>query len=167
MIRIPAQHLIVCATIFAAALSAADDPGGWTAAKWGMTDAQILAALPGQAVRLDPPEKLNRSSVHIPELDVAGTKFHVYFTPDKDGLLSSVLFSPIGSPAQGLDAVFQELQNLLVDKYGRPWKTDEQGNSEIQWSFPTTVITLSRIKVSGFGTQFVHLQYKRKVAVPL
>jgi hypothetical protein len=148
----------------AVATFAAEDPGGWSKAKWGMSDEEILAALPGQAVRLDPPEKYLGSRVHIPSFELAGSEFEVHFVPDKAGRLSSVLLSPVGTPSEGFDYLFQSLENLLVAKYGRPWKSTEARSERIQWSLKTTTITLSRSKFPGFDIQILNLQYKVRPA---
>jgi len=146
-----------------AASSAAQptDPGGWTAAKWGMTDAQILAAIPA-ATRLDPPDA--GAHVHIKSFDLVGASFHVLFQSDKDGHLQAVLLSPVEPPAEGIDYLFQNLQNLLVEKYGRPWTSTEGHETEIQWSLKTTTVTLSRIKFPGMDIQILNLHYKRRSA---
>ena len=141
---------------------AADDPGGWTAAKWGMTDDQLLAAFPGQAARLDPPDA--GAHVHIKPLQLSGADFHVLFQSDKDGRLTSVLLSPIGQPPQGYDLLFQSLQNLLSEKYGRPWKSDSADKTEFQWSLKTTIISLSRIQIAGLSPQIINLHYRQKPA---
>lgn len=154
---------LIILMLLAGATLAADDPAGWNGAKWGMTEEQILQALPGQAVRLDPPEKFNHARVHIPTLDLAGASFHVYFVPDEKGGLNSVLLSPEKEPPIGFDFLFQSLQNLLVEKYGQPWVSTEGHNTEIRWSLKTTTITLSRIKFPEFpNLQIISLQYKRK-----
>ncbi|HTX34337.1 MAG TPA: hypothetical protein VME43_04920 [Bryobacteraceae bacterium] len=142
----------------ALACAAVEDPGGWTKAKWGMTDDQVLAAFPGQAARLDPPE-LNGARVSIKSIELSGAEFRVYFIPDAAGHLRAVILNAV----KPTGALFQSLENLLVAKYGRPWKTDEAGDSGVQWSFPTTVITLTRVQVPNFGTQFLSLAYKLKV----
>jgi hypothetical protein len=149
----------LCLLAAAAAAFAADDPGGWTKAKWGMTDDQILAAFPGQAVRLDPPDA--GAHIGIKTFDLADSPFDVRFLSDAAGLRKVVL-TALSQPSPRLDALFQDLENLLVDKYGRPWKSDEAGDTDFQWSFPTTTITLGRTKVSGFGTQFVSLIYAKR-----
>jgi len=147
--------------VLAAIATGADtqDPGGWTAAKWGMTDAQVLAAIP-VATSLDPPDA--GAHVHIKSFDLAGAAFHVLFQADKDGRLQSVLLSPVGTPAEGINYLFQNLQNLLVEKYGRPWTSTEGHGTEIQWSLKTTTITLSRVKFPGIDIQILNLHYKRK-----
>ena len=145
----------------AAAAAQPADPGGWTAAKWGMSDAQILAAIPA-ATRLDPPDA--GAHVHIKSFDLAGAAFHVLFQTDQDGRLQAVLLSPVGDPAEGIDYLFQTIQNLLVEKYGRPWTSTEAHETEIQWSLKTTTITLSRVKFPGIDIQILNLHYKRKSA---
>jgi hypothetical protein len=145
--------------MMATAFIAADDPGGWTAAKWGMTDAQILQAVP-TATRLDPPDA--DAHVQIKSFPLAGSDFHVLFQSDKDGRLQAVLLSPIGTPSEGFDYLFQNLQNLLVEKYGRPWSSTEGHQTKIQWSLKTTTITLSQAKFPGIDIQILNLHYKRK-----
>jgi hypothetical protein len=141
---------------------AADDPAGWSKARWGMTDQQIIDGFAGQAVRLDPPDKVNGARVWIESLDLAGTNFQVYMVPDKDGRLSSVLLSP-RDLADGTDSLFQTLGELLVQKYGRPWKTgEEDGITEEQWTFSTTVVTLTRGKLPMTKTRIVNIQYRKK-----
>jgi hypothetical protein len=139
----------------------ADDPGGWTKAKWGMTEAELLAAFPGQAARLDPPDKNTGCRVVIKDFTLSGVNFQVYMMPDPDGRLSSVLLQPAKSDDQ-TDQLFQDLQNLLVQKYGRPWKTAEGNNAEIQWTFKTSTVTLARTRFPGFTTQLVHVRYAHK-----
>ncbi len=140
---------------------AADDPGGWTAAKWGMTDAQILQAIPA-ATRLDPPEKVNHARVHIESFDLAGAIFHVYFVPGKDGL-ENVILSP-RKPDEGFASLFQRLQELLVQKYGRPWISTEDRTTELQWSLKTTTLTLSLSRIPAIDMEILTLQYKKKSA---
>ena len=156
--RLPIYMILATAAV----LVAADDPGGWTAAKWGMTDEQILQAVPA-ATRLDPPEKFNHARVHIPSFDLAGSRFHVYFIPGPAGQLDQVLLSAEPCDA-GYDVLFQQLQELLVQKYGRPWSSAEGNTTEFQWSLKTTTITLSRTKNQAINIEFLHLQYSKKSA---
>ena len=128
---------------------AADDPGGWSKAKWGMTDPQLR-------------ESVDADSTHPAAFDLAGVACRAKLTLDPDGKLRMVLISP-ANPADQTDALYQRLQDLLVQKYGRPWKSSEEsGITELQWTFPTTVITLTRAKLPMVSDRFVTLQYKRK-----
>jgi hypothetical protein len=156
------MKIVKLSLLAAAAAFAADDPGGWTKAKWGMTDAQILAAFPGQAVRLDPPDA--GAHIAIKAFDLAGSPFYVRFLTDPESGLNRVVVHAPHLSSERLDLLFQNLQNMLVEKYGRPWKSAEFGESELQWSFPSTTITLGRTKVTGFGTQFLTLIYVKRVA---
>ena len=154
--------------MIAAVVQAADDPGGWTAAKWGMTDAQILQAIPA-ATRLDPPEKNTHAGVQIESLELSGKDFHVLFVPDSKGLLNSVLLVPAAKyEGRGLDGLFKDLEQLLVEKYGRPWITNagkELKQTVDQWSLKTTTIILS-LAWSPLAPemQIITLQYRRKAA---
>ena len=182
--------------MMSAAAVAADDPAGWSAAKWGMSDAEILHAIPA-ATRLDPPEKVGMSAEQSaqlaklrndlrrmrgqPELpaepvhgnqvlahvavpvELARTKFRALMVPDQAGRLASVLLSPIHQ-TDATVALFESLEQLLVQKYGRPWTTRDGDSAEIQWTIKTTVITLTRWHSPMTGTLHVSIQYKRKSA---
>lgn len=170
----------------AGALLAGDDPGGWSKAKWGMTDEEILKAFDGQAKRWENAAPGQRGGLAIYGLEIAGVKFDVSMGFDKEDKLLGVSFAPSDQMEESrkvLDghasaqvlamrakATFQALENLLVEKYGRPWKSDEGTNStEMQWTFPTTVITLSRDVVGSaeLTLSWVHLIYRQRGANPL
>jgi hypothetical protein len=135
-------------------LFAAEDPGGWTKAKWGMTSAEIIKLFQGDAAGSTP-------RLTIPSYEVAGTKFRVLLIMDKDDRLDHVSLSPIAM-ADSTDALFQSVEELLVQRYGRPWKSDEAGTTEFQWTFPTTVITLSRTKSAIAGAALVSISYRHR-----
>lgn len=137
-------------------LAAADDPGGWTRAKWGMNSGEILKLFQGDAAGATP-------RLTIPSYEVTGTKFRVLLIMDKDDRLDHVSMSPIAM-ADSTDALFQSVEELLVQKYGRPWKSDEAGTTEFQWTFPTTVITLSRTKSAIAGAALLSVSYKHRAS---
>jgi hypothetical protein len=114
----------------------------------------------------DPPDSVNHARIHIKSVDLASASFEVYFVPGPDALLTQVILSADRHAPAGLDAVFQTLENLLVEKYGHPWKSDEGGVTKVQWSLPATTITLSKIKIAAFGpeTWSVNLIYTRRMA---
>jgi hypothetical protein len=150
---------------------AADDPGGWSKAKWGMTDDEILKAFDGQVKRFDKVDAYQKARVGIESLEVAGVKFKVYMSPGPDDKLEHVLFTPI-SRDDNDDHTFQALENLLVQKYGPPWRSDDdRSETELQWSFATTIISLTRRTLPhlpGMQVQyFVNLMYKRRPQNPL
>ena len=157
----------------AVALVAGDDPGGWSKAKWGMTEEEVIKAFDGQVKRIEAAEPGQRPRVGIEALDVAGMKLTVSMGFGADGKLRAVLFEPVNLSDASND-MFQRLENLLVEKYGRPWKSSEgtsTGSTEMQWSFATTVITLSRdwLGVAGVTPRVmvVTLIYRQRVGNPL
>jgi hypothetical protein len=141
---------------------AAEDPGGWTKAKWGMSEADLRAAFP-EARRLDPPEPVNKATLTIDSVKLADIEFTVYFSPDPKGHLSRVILNPRYS-ADANDRVFQALENALVEKYGRASKTEEDNVTILQWRFPQTTIELTRVKLPGGNAmRLVHLVYRMRV----
>lgn len=145
----------------------ADDPGGWSKAKWGMTEAQLADAFgPANIVR----EPLAGGAT-APGVDVEidGRPFRAVFGL-KDGKLSGVSLSP----RQDKDRTafsFQSIVDLLVEKYGRPWKS-ETGQMlrtvEYQWTLPTTVISVSFTTAPGLSdTAILNLHYARRHSDPL
>ena len=142
---------MMLAALFA---SAADDPGGWSKAKWGMTDAQ-LAGIFGADARRDDHGRL------LAPLAMSGIPCEATMNLDDAGLLDAIGIGPV-KIADNTDALYLILQELLVQKYGRPWKASEElGVTKLQWTFPTTLITLSRAKFPGTEQRLVILTYKR------
>ncbi len=137
-----------------AILAAADDPGGWTKAKWGMNSQEIIKLFQGEAAGETP-------RLTIPSYEVAGTKFRVLLIMDKADRLDHVSMSPIAL-ADSTDALFQSVEELLVQKYGRPWKSEEAGTTDLQWTFPTTLITLSRTKSAIAGAALISVSFKHR-----
>ena len=87
----------------------------------------------------------------------SSSRYRAYF---EDGKLDHVLFTPVSASDQ-TDQTFQSLENLLVQKYGRPWRSDED-QTELQWSFPTTTIHLNRMKLPGSDMRLINLIYRQR-----
>lgn len=154
---------LLCAVALGAVLFAAD-PGGWSKAKWGMTEDQILQAFGAEAVRLEPPEKVSDVPVHIAvPIQLAGVPFRALMIPDEDGKLSSVLLAPVHTSDE-TDVLFQNLKELLSQKYGHPLLTTQEGHfTEVLWLAGSTVITLSRVVLPLTSEQrIVSLKYAPK-----
>jgi hypothetical protein len=172
----------------AAVLVASDDPGGWSKAKWGMTEREILKAFDGQVKRFGKGEPRHRAGVGIDALEVAGVKFNVSMGFGTEDKLETVLFEPADQmmhslavelgrvPAQVLadetDDTVQRVKNLLIQKYGRPWEFADPvtGSSDLKWTFPTTEITLSRLdsRIPGRARQvLMSLTYSSRPSRPL
>jgi hypothetical protein len=149
-----------------ATAAAAEDPAGWSKARWGNTDAEIIRAFGGEVVLFDHPDKNIHARVGIESMDLAGTKFRVYMVPGPDERLQRVFISPCSHDDE-TDAVFQTLEELLVQKYGPPWKSSESDTTSLQWTFNTTIITLARIRIPAIRFQMVHLEYTQKSATSI
>jgi hypothetical protein len=142
---------MMLAALFA---GAADDPGGWSKARWGMTSAELSAAFGADAHRAD-------DGRLVVDFALANVPFNACMNLDKGGLLEAIGFSPV-EMSKETDALYLNLQDLLVQKYGRPWKSSEEmGITKLQWTFPTTLITLTRMKLPNTDLRIVSLSYKR------
>jgi hypothetical protein len=138
--------LLLVVVVAAGATDKPSDVQGWTATRWGMTEEEILASLPGQAVRLtDPLPKRSYAggvvvNVGIEVLEVSKIKLKVHFVPDEKGKLRRVLIKPLD---RAYAFHFQTLDAILTEKYGTPTFRSTVGNKMIsKWSFPTTNIEL-------------------------
>jgi hypothetical protein len=103
------------------------------------------------------------------DVEIEGRPFRASFGL-KNGGLSSVTLSP-RQDKDGTAYVVQSLVDLLVEKYGRPWKS-ETGKTlrtvNYQWSLPTTVIALSFTTAPGLSDlSILALTYTRHSADPL
>ena len=89
-------------------------PPVWRAARWGMKKAELLAAFPGEAQRLEQPADFGRkgegsTDVAIPAYEIEGTKFRVLFGFDGDALTRIHL-----SAAKAGDATCGDLEKQLT-----------------------------------------------------
>lgn len=146
--------------------SGADDPGGWTKAKWGMTQSQIIEAFPGQTGFLNDPSRPKSTTVlGIKSVSIgpAGV-YDIRFFFDKNGGLKEVIIEPEGGVVgKGLGPFVAKtnLLGALTDKYGMPHadtpidKRGDYGLNSVtyQWSwiFPKTIISLSYIDYGSSG----------------
>lgn len=156
------RHHIACLLIAATAACASDDPAGWTRARWGMTAADLAAVFPDADRR--PPEK--DAILAIDSIDLAGARFRVVMYPDAGGGLAEVHLG-VTPPEAGTDALFQTVENLLADKYGRPWQSTESDTTTLQWTFPTTTIQLRRLRLRGATRSIVDLIYMKRSQDPI
>src|SRR4051812_42076671 len=72
---------ILTLCLAAAAAIAADDPAGWTAAKWGMTVDQVRAAVPEAHPVTGPvfEKKIPAAPLGIDQVEIAGCDWQVFF----------------------------------------------------------------------------------------
>ena len=134
----------------------AQDLDGWRAAKWGMTESDVLAAFAGEAVRLEKPEHFKDTigSLAIPKYEIQSTEYRVLFGFNAKGALSIVQIAPMDNTTLGVshEVLFGSLENLLTEKYGKPTSAkDERVVRSRMWRLPRTVISLNYL-FAEFGT---------------
>ena len=154
-------------------LLAAADPAGWSNARWGMTEDQVLKAFPNRAARLAEPipsctilnakgERKEAAPIAIEKVPIGTTEYRAcfYFTAGK---LSSVDLQPLAEADKTPDE-FDRVEALLVEKYGKPWQSRDKFEQASRWAFQTTRIALLlfRFELGDFKKYSLTLRYSHK-----
>lgn len=138
-------------------------PPVWRTARWGMTKDEVLAAFPGEALRLAPPVAFGpatagSSDVAIPVYEGDGTQFKVLFGFDPN-VLNRIHLTAI-KPG---DATCGDVEKILTDKHAAPSARNNTGTSlrgeEIVWKRPDQTVTLGCAGVRSLGFRSVTLAY--------
>lgn len=144
---------VLFATAALAQVPEAQDPDGWRAAKWGMTEAEVLSAFPGEVERLKKPERLVNGpncTLGIPTYRIQSMEYGVMFGFDEQGGLSLVRIAPSDEGVPHL-AAFGVLENLLTEKYGKPTSTKDDVGRSRMWRLPRTVVSLTYLSFPQIG----------------
>lgn len=141
----------------------AKDVTGWRTLKWGMSERQVLAALPHEAARLPKPEKMGGAdaTIKIPHYKFGNVEFEVLlaFT---GGQLTNVLLWEEAAPSRkpSVAADFEALAQLLIEKYGKPTTDKNDARTRDRtWEFPSGMASLTFMKLTE--TDFVSVSYKK------
>jgi glucose/arabinose dehydrogenase len=113
-----------------AAAAAKPDAGDWRGARWGMTEEEVLTAFPGEARRLEKPEKLpdgNTVSIGIDEHAVGATKLRVRFVFDPAGRLALVSLRT-DPKTYAEPAAFDATRKALTAEHGQPGASSSDDN---------------------------------------
>jgi hypothetical protein len=97
---------------------ASENVQGWRDARWGMTPDQVIAALPGEAVRAGTDQFTDTNIlVAIPSVQIERSKFKAtfLFTPGTQRLKQIKLLSTPSNVDE-----FSMLEEKLTGKYGKP-----------------------------------------------
>jgi hypothetical protein len=157
------RYLMVMMLASAVAL-AADDPGGWTTAKWGMSTDQVRAAIPSSHDLTGPAD--NRtfdgklSTLGVDRVQIGRTVYSALFMFDVTGL-SAVYLLPADESDRSLFQ-FIQVELLLVQKYGRPFERSYTEGRFAQWSLDTTTVTLHYSDIRILKRESLYLIYARK-----
>jgi len=117
------RFFLVSALLLSTTAVAADPgtPAGWRSARFGMTPDEVLAAFPGEAVRISPEVKLadgNTIPVGIDGYAFEGLSFDVRFVFAGGRLALVSLRTPAKKPVDA-DA-YVRLRDALVKAWGEP-----------------------------------------------
>lgn len=144
-------------------------PPVWREARWGMKKAEVLAAFPKEAQKLDKPANFEQpqhgsslqpgaSDVAIASYEGEGATFRVLFGFEQDALNRIHL----AVPKAGAGTCF-DIQKALTDRHGGPAKRSTTGTSlkgeEIVWTLPDKTIVLSCGGVASLGFLRASLDY--------
>jgi hypothetical protein len=160
--------------LLAGIAAAADDPGGWTAAKWGMTRDQVRAAIPSAKVLTGPADartvEKDVSDLGIDAIAIGAIDWTVLFFFDASGGLRQVRLAPVNTKKDATEQQYLATESLLVEKYGRPFDRNATESTDVrdaQWTIGKTTIHLRRLAIRRVAFQAITLIYRRKIDSPL
>lgn len=143
---------------------------GWRQARWGMTEAEVLKAFKGEAIRDENPKESpadGRGSVCIPQFSLASQTYRVtfWFTQNRLGKIS---ISRDGSNLDGR-AAFRSIEAMLREKYGPPSLDRSNDKSRLvswkmDWNLKGTNISLVFIGSGTTDSGSVWLDYLKPTA---
>jgi hypothetical protein len=151
-------------------------PPVWRTTHWGMTSAEVLAALPQEAQKLPKPAPFTQpqpgsslvagtGDLAIPAYEADGSTFQVLFGFDKDALNRVHLKVP--KPAAETCVT---LEKALTDRHGQPARrgsfTGSLKGNETVWTLPDQTVVLSCAGVFSLGFLSASLDYQPPGAAP-
>ena len=144
-------------------------PPVWRSARWGMTRAEVLAAFPREAQRLDRPSDFAKpqpgsilvagsSDIAIPTYDADGATFRVLFGFEPEAL-ERVHLAAVKPRAETCG----DLEKALSERHSAASRRSSTGSSlkgeEIVWMLPDQTIVLGCGGVFSLGFVTVTLDY--------
>jgi hypothetical protein len=148
MMGSPTKTALLSAMLSSLVLGQTKDVDGWSHARWGMNQQQVLSAFPG-AAKILTGDGLNRkwgprglAMVGIDRASIGAIPVHVFFFFDGQGKLDGLrLPATSASPS---DDQFTKMEDALMGEYGGPTVRGAKGKSSFlsAWVFPNGVIEL-------------------------
>jgi hypothetical protein len=143
---------------------------GWKAAKWGMTENEILKKVKG-AKQAEIPNKWDNfgssgpaySPVVLEGVTIDNIVFKASFILDNK--TKKLIAVQLQAPKNAVDFLTaSNLEKLLIEKYGAPsYRKEEKEDGQtltVNWDLSKTVVELGFIQTSTFD--FFDILYKRK-----
>lgn len=137
---------------------------GWGKARWGMTDAEVSAAMGTQIERLSSPVSFKRAQskrvysrmrLQIPQVEIGEVLLKVRFGFDDGGRLNAISVDPEN---ENVGTAYR-LENLLVERYGPPAVADlGKDKRHVVWVSPNGVIDLLYLEL-GVGDSHLSVTY--------
>ena len=143
-------HMIAPSALHAQAPSNPQDPGGWTAAKWGMTENQVLAAFRDQARKLAQAVRYGGgsfASVRIDSVEIGVITYRVDFIfQPSDSTLEAVNLAPADESPGIAAAAYDHLEQSLTQKYGQPGYRKDGDDARVTSQMVRKVLTWRLMK---------------------
>jgi len=117
------------------------EPRAWRNLTWGMTEPQVLAAFPGEAVVLKSPavRRAIPATIALPRFTVGGVDIEAYFG-FQDGRLALISLDATGGVTM---SGYDVLERLLSEKYGAPLISQRsKDGAGASWRTPGALIRL-------------------------
>ncbi|MBU1275400.1 MAG: hypothetical protein KJ720_08490 [Proteobacteria bacterium] len=149
-------------------LALGGEGGVWRGAKFGMTEAELIKAFPGEIQTLSQVETFDHgkyAKLGIPNLKIGIYTYEVRFI--MDGGSNKLTMINIYSNGSECSARYDDLRNKLEAKYGSPSRVEE-GPSGIRnviskrtiWMIPNVSIQLGYFHDFGLNFQRTNVSYE-------
>lgn len=162
-------------------LAQSNDVEGWSKARWGMTEDDLLKAFEGQAIRLEQKNYNDSySTIEIRDIEIGSDHYQVRFLMDNNKkTLSKVLITPLDTDLAAAEIRFKGLEKLLIEKYGQPSFRDDKKEPDTRisgslvhkgsvklttaWNFSSTIIELSYLELRSINMRSLVISYSQRV----
>ena len=128
---------------------------------WRMTDRDVLAMFPEEAMRLHAPIRRRPkrlASAAISKITVGAWECTAHFFFGGDALLNEIIVIPLDQNPVGC---FESWLMLLVAAHGRAEQQPSCYDLAV-WHLPGTTVRLQRIDATALGMPLVSIQYQRR-----
>lgn len=182
------RAILAACLLSAIAFCQEQDVDGWSKAKWGMTELEVMSALKDQQLQQlsadDPASKAHSPGpLYVPfkfvGVNIDGRSFEARCNFAKStGRLESITLSyDRSNPHQSglvMEGLFEIFEGLLIEKYGVPTTVKNTSSTpevfigrERVWRFKSGIITLlySRARSLDGKLMYLNIQYRKRGTV--